>query len=423
MISTRVEKYVVKQSDPFFEMLDHFCFLAKNLYNHANYLIRKEYSDTGKWLRYVELDKILKNDEVYPDYKNMPLASSAQQILRNLDNNWSSFFSVIKDWKLNPEKYQEKPEPPKYKKKVKGRSVVFLTSQNAVLKENNFITFPKSFGKMKFEVKFPERDDFKRFLQCRILPRGNHIVIEFVYEVEVPGFLSDNQRYIGIDIGVDNLAAVCNNVGLPFYLIDGKGLKSMNKYYNKLVSHYKSKLMRDDPTRDDPEKITHHTSKRIKSITAKRNRKIDDYLHKASRWVVEFARSNNIHVIVVGKNDLWKQHSNLGRKNNQSFVQIPHQRFINMMTYKAEEYGIKVIEREESYTSKTSFLDNEFPTHHEEYLGRRFQRGLFKTSNGIQVNADSNAGLQMIKKYIEDYSIDMNQARIHLQRPIRINVS
>ena len=208
MISTRVEKHVVKQSDPFFEMLDHFCFLAKNLYNHANYLIRKEYSDTGKWLRYVELDKILKNDEVYHDYKNMPLASSAQQTLRNLDNSWSSFFSAIKDWKLNPEKYQGKPEPPKYKKKVKGRSVVFLTSQNAVLKENRFITFPKSFRKMKFKVKFPEREDFKRFLQCRILPRGNHIVIEFVYEVELLDFLDDNQRYIGIDIGVDNLAAV-----------------------------------------------------------------------------------------------------------------------------------------------------------------------------------------------------------------------
>ena len=114
---------------------------------------------------------------------------------------------------------------------------------------------------------------------------------------------------------------------------------------------------------------------------------------------------------------------NLGRKNNQSFVQIPHQRFINMMAYKAEEYEIKVIEREESYTSKTSFLDNEFPTKHESYAGKRFKRGLFKTSNGIKVNADSNAGLQMIKKYIEEYTIDIDQARIYLQSPIRVNVS
>ena len=143
--------------------------------------------------------------------------------------------------------------------------------------------------------------------------------------------------YIGIDIGVDNLAAVSNNVGLSFYLIDGKGLKSMNKYYNKLVVHYSSKLQTDQKNANKYNK--QYMSKRLQRIHSKRNFKIDDYLHKASRWIINFAQENNINVIVVGKNDLWKQKSNLSKITNQTFVQIPHAKFINMLKYKAEEIG------------------------------------------------------------------------------------
>lgn len=415
MISTRTEKHVIHDNDPLFNMLDHACFLSKNLYNHANYIIRKNLSDSEKWIRYFDLDKLLKKDQEYPDYKNMPHSVAAQQLLRRLDDSWSSFFTAIKDWKIHPEKYQAKPEPPKYKHKTKGRCPIYLTNQACILQEDNFIRFPKCFNKMKIKTVFPEREDFRKFLQCRILPRGNHIVIEFVYEIGVPEFLDDNQRYIGIDIGVDNLAAVSNNVGLPFYLIDGKGLKSINRYYNKQVAYYKSILMKNNPGQ--------YSSRRTTRITSKRNSKVDDYMQKASRWIANFARDNDIHTIVVGKNDLWKHGVNLGKKTNQKFVQIPHQRFINMITYKAEEYGIRVLEREESYTSKTSFLDNEFPTQLEEYKGKRVQRGLFRSFDGFLINADSNAGLQMIKKFVETYPVDHNQARISLQRPIRIHVS
>ena len=415
MITERTEKHVMKSSDDMFLQLDHTCFLAKNLYNHANFLIRKRYKDDGTWLRYEDLDKILKKDEVYPDYKNMPSAVAAQQLLRLLDNSWSSFFNAIKDWKIHPDRYEAKPNPPDYKHKTKGRCPIYLTNQACILKGSE-IWFPKAFGRMKVPVKFVEKENFVKFLQTRILPRGNHIVIEFVYQIEVSETLPDNQCYIGIDIGVDNLAAVSNNVGLPFYLIDGKGLKSINQYYNKQVAHYQSILMKYNPDQ--------YSSKRIQMITAKRNRKVDDYLHKASRWVVEFAKENQINTIVVGKNDLWKTNSNLGKRNNQNFVQIPHARFINMIEYKAQVYGIQVIEQEESHTSKTSFLDNEYPTHHEEYAGRRIQRGLFRSSDGTIVNADSNAALQIIKKYNPEHPVsDITQTRILMQRPIRLNVT
>lgn len=424
MRSTRVEKHVIHENNEFFHMLDEYCFLSKNLFNHANYIIRKNLSDTNTWMRYFELDKILKQDEEYPDYKKMCYSAAAQQLLRMLDDAWASFFTAIKDWKIHPEKYLGKPEPPKYKNKKKGRCPIYLTNQACKIRENKYVTFPKSFKGMKFKVTFLQKEEYTKFLQCRIVPRGNHIVVEFVYEVEVPTRLEDNGRYIGIDVGIDNLAAVCNNVDLPFYIVDGKGLKSINKYYNKLISHYKSKLSECNTDKYDPNVVCKQkTSRRIKRITSKRNAKVDDYLHKASRWIVNFAKDNDIHIIIVGKNDLWKQNVNLGKKTNQKFTQIPHQRFLNMLAYKAEAYGISVIEHEESYTSKTSFLDDEFPTKHEEYKGKRPYRGLFKSSDGTKVNADSNAGLQIIKKFNHNYNIDKSSARILLQRPKRINVS
>ena len=424
MIVQRTEKHILKCSDVMFEKLDHCCFLAKNLYNHANYVIRKQYIDDGTWLRYPELDKLLRADSEYPDYKNMPNAVAAQQLLRYLDNAWSAFFTAIKDWKVNPGKYQGKPNPPDYKHKTRGRCPIYLTNQACILREG-YIVFPKAFDRIKVKVNFVNKSNVVNFLQTRILPRGNHIVLEFVYSEEVPETKEDNERYLGIDIGVDNLAAVSNNVGLLFYLIDGKGLKSMNKYYNKLVAHYSSKLQNDQKNANKSNK--QYMSKRLQRIHSKRNFKIDDYLHKASRWIINFAQENNINVIVVGKNDLWKQKSNLGHTTNQTFVQIPHARFINMIKYKAEEFGIQVIEQEESYTSKTSFLDNEYPTKNDECVGRRIQRGLLRSgeSSGNQIiNADSNGALQIIKKHNPNFKVtNLVETRILLQTPKRINVT
>lgn len=412
----RVEKHILKQSSKYFDMLDEYCFLAKNLYNHANFLIRKQYMDDGVWLRYQDLDKILREDTEYPDYTTMPYASCSQQLLRNLDNTWASFFASIREWRNHPEKFKAKPNPPKYKHKTKGRCSVILTNQACRLQKDGSIKFPKTFKGLKFETKFTKREDFSKFLQCRILPRGNHFVVEFVYEISIQEAKEDNGRYIGIDIGIDNLAAVSNNVGLPFYLVDGKGLKSMNKYYNKLVAHYRSILML--------EKSGQLSSKRLQRLHAKRNAKINDYLHKTSRWIVEFAKENDINTIVVGKNDLWKQNSKMNKNSNQSFCQIPHARLITMIEYKAQEYGINVILQEESYTSKTSFIDDEYPTKLDSYKGKRIKRGLFRTQNNTVVNADCNGSLQIIKKHKKDFKCsNIDQAIQWMKTPIRIKVS
>ena len=222
----------------------------------------------------------------------------------------------------------------------------------------------------------------------------------------------DNGNYLGIDIGLDNLASCVSNTGSCF-IINGRPLKSINQYYNKRLSYLKSKL-----------KDNKHTSKQIRSLTNKRNNKIKDYLHKASRILVNHVVSNGINTIIIGHNKYWKQEINIGKRNNQNFVSIPFNMFISMVSYKATLEGINVKIVEESYTSKCSFLDNEQICKHESYKGRRIKRGLFKTSFGKIINADINGAFNIIRKS-EKESFDVTmllKGRGFWWNPVRISV-
>lgn len=383
----RVEKHSIKSSDRYFPLLMKFCHLSKNLYNHANYLVRNQFFKEGTWLKYNTLDKLLKQDTEYPDYKSMPTAQSAQQTLRLLDKNWKSFFKSIKDWSEHKDKYLGKPKPPKFLKKSGNYSLI-LTNQNCKLRDDK-IYFPKVFDGFTLSPRFIDRTDYLSFQQVRLIPHKHHIVVEIVYSISIPTSEPDNNRYIGIDIGVSNLATVSNNIGVTPFIINGKPVKSINQNYNKHLSHYKSvaKMMNNkDCTR------------KMDILTEKRNARIEDYMHKSSRRIINFCIENSIRTIIIGKNPEWKQNSKLGRKGNQDFVQIPFARFIEMIRYKAEEYGIAVILTEESYTSGTSFIDNELPVKENYNKSRRVHRGLFKSNAGTLINADLNAAYQIIKK-------------------------
>lgn len=198
--------------------------------------------------------------------------------------------------------------------------------------------------------------------------------------------MPDNGNYLGIDIGLDNLASCVSNNGSCF-IINGRPLKSINQYYNKRLAFLKSKL-----------KDNKQISKQIRSLTNKRNNKIKDYLHKASRILINHVVSNGINTIIIGHNKYWKQEINIGKRNNQNFVSIPFNMFISMISYKATLEGVNVKIVEESYTSKCSFLDNERICKHESYKGRRTKRGLFKTSFGKIINADINGAFNIIRK-------------------------
>ena len=382
MIVQRVEKHLIKQNNPYYPMFSDFTHKSKNLYNHANFLVRDEFIRNNRWLRYGEIDKILKADLEFDDYKQMPTVQSAQQILRLLEKDWKSFFTAIKDWSKNKDKYLGRPKLPKYKAKD-GKHILILTNQNVKLKDD-VLVFPKTF--------------------CGF---------ELVYNVEVPDeALPDNGRYLSVDIGLDNLATVVNNAGLKPVAINGKGLKSINKYYNKQISHYReiAKRMNDKDY-----------TNRMNRLTMNRNHKIDDYMHKASKYLIDYALVNHFNTIMIGNNKEWKQRSPMSKSVNQSFVGIPHMKFIEMVQYKAQNVGVNVILTEESYTSGTSFLDNEEPVKDNYNKVRRIHRGLFVSNKGIKINADVNGAYQIMKKVFPNaYANGIKGVALH---PVRVSVA
>lgn len=387
MLVTRTERHVIKAVNPFFNMLMDYCHRSKNLYNHANFLIRQTFFNNNEYLNYTKLDKLLKADTEYADYAAMPTAQSAQQTLRLLDKNYKSFFKATKDYSKHKEKYLGKPKLPKYLKK-NGKYILVLTNQNCKIKDG-YICFLKTFKDFKIKPEFLENTNYKSFQQVRIVPRKNMLIIELVYKINICDKKADNNRYIGIDIGVNNLVTVANNIDEMAFIINGKPLKSVNQYYNKKISHYREICKRMNNS---------DYSVKMDKLTEKRNAKINDYMHKTSRKIINYCIDKQINTIIIGKNKNWKQKSDIGKKNNQNFIQIPFARLIEMIQYKAKEYGITVIITEESYTSGTSFIDDEKPVKESYNKARRIKRGLFRSNSGMLINSDLNAAYQIIKK-------------------------
>ena len=404
MIVNRVEKHRIKFNNQYYKLLDDFCFKSKNLYNFANYQIRQEFCNNNNYISYNKIDNYIKQKEMNFDYKNMPTAQTAQQCLRLLDKNWKSFFKAIKDYTKNKNKYNGRPKLPQYLSK-NGRNILILTNQNCKIK-NNIIQFPKSFNGFTLNTKA------EKLQQVRILPRCKHIIIEVVYEIEIPDLKYNNKNYFSIDMGLDNFAAITNNFGEKPIVINGKGLKSMNQYYNKQISYYRQIAKRMN-------KLDY--TNRMNTLTIKRNDKIEDFIHKASKITINCALESNVSVIVIGNNKNWKQESKMSKKVNQNFVGIPHQKFINKLIYKAENVGIQVILTEEAYTSGTSFLDNELPIKTNYNKNRRKHRGLFISNNGIKINADVNGSYQIMKKvFPKAFADGIEGVGLH---PVKVNVT
>lgn len=375
-----VEQHIIKKNDNRYKILDEVCFKSKNLYNAALYEIRQHFFNTKQFLNWFSIDKIFK-EKKQDDYYSLPCKVS-QQTLKLLNQNFKSFFSLLK--KKN---YTKKKSIPKYLDKSKGRFAAVYTNQAISKKElrNGMIQLSGTDFKIKTKV------DGNSINQVRIVPKNSYYKVEVIYEVEEIEELEDNEKYAAIDLGVNNLATVSFNESKPF-IINGKPLKSINQFYNKRKSELQSKLSGD-----------RKSSNKINSITRKRNNKIKNYLHKASRCIVNHLVSNNVNTLIIGKNDNWKQETNIGKKNNQNFVSIPHSQFVEMISYKCKLVGIAVMMTEESYTSKCSFIDNEEMKHHEEYKGKRIKRGLFRTNEGRLINADLNGSLNIMRKVIGEF--------------------
>lgn len=384
MIVTRVEQQIIRKAHPMWKIIDEMCFNSKNLYNYANYIIRQEYINNGRYIPYKEMNSNLKIHQHYKDCMSQP----ANSTLRALDKNWKSFFVGLKEYQKNPNKFLGRPQLPKYLKKD-GRYIWMIPNNSCCYDEKN--------SELHFRIRKLHSFKWKcrclgRLIQVRFIPRGCVYVMEIVYEIEVPNTMITNNRIIGIDLGVNNLITASNNIGKEPFIINGKILKSINQFYNKRKSYIQSNLSHRNNA---------IWSKGLEVITRKRFNRIKNYMHNASSYVIKWCVKNQIDTVIVGHNDNWKQNMNMGKINNQKFLYIPYDMLVKQLRYKCENHGIKFIETEESYTSGTSFLDGEYPCKENYQKKRRVKRGLFKSRQGL-INSDVNGSLQIIRKVIPD---------------------
>ncbi|MBY6842713.1 RNA-guided endonuclease InsQ/TnpB family protein [Clostridium botulinum] len=377
----RSEQHQIKKTHQIYKTIDELCFKSKNLYNYANYILRQEFINNRNYIRCFDLQKILQPHEIYKSLGSQ----ASQKTLQLLDKSWKSFFVSIKDWSKNPSKYLGKPKLPKYKKK-NGRYIVMLKNIQVMIK-NQYIYFAwkplKEFNNMfKTNVE-------GRLIQLRFIPKNNIYIMEIIYEATVPNNMSKIENICGIDIGLNNFATLTNNMGLNPVVINGKPLKSYNQYWNKKLAYYKSILKKTN---------NKNWSNRLDTLSIKRFNKLKNYIHNSSKYIINYCIENNIDTIVIGHNKEWKQESKLYKTINQNFVQIPYNMLIKQIQYKAEDVGINTFITEESYTSGTSFLDNEEPIKENYNKKRHIKRGLFQSNTGKLINSDVNGAYQIIKK-------------------------
>jgi putative transposase len=383
-----VEQHLIRKGDPRYAAIDQAAFASKNLYNQATYQIRQAYIHEGTYLPYAEIFHRVKHLECY---QALPRKVS-NSILIVIDKNWRSFKAALKAWYEHPAKFTGRPRLPGYKPKEKGRNILIYDMQALSKKAlKRGMIAPSG-----LDIEIPTHQTRQSIDQVRIVPRLDGYMVEVVYRKEVQQALVDPSLIAALDLGVNTLAAVTSTKqGFQPLLVNGRPLKSLNQHYNKQRAHQQSHLA----------KAKRFTSRQLDRITTKRNRRIKAYLHTASRRIIDHLVTEGIGSVVVGKNPLWKQEVEMGRKNNQEFVQIPHARFIEMLTYKAKLVGIQVILQEESYTSKASFLDRDpLPTYDPgrkekpRFSGRREKRGLYRASDGRRIHADVNGSYNVLRK-------------------------
>ena len=373
------QRHQIKPLSSMYQELDYLCFLSKNLYNATMFEVRQHYFKTGKHLGYCQVNKRFQETD-QPDYRALPAkVSKHTQML--VDRGFKSFFALLK--KKQKGKYDQPIQIPHYLP-INGRQILEYEKGALSFMKEGYIHLSKT------EISIPSAFSKEEVQAVRIVPKNGYIVVEVLYKREAKKTKESNNRVVGIDIGVNNLAAVVSNV-FDAFIINGRPLKSINQFFNKELASAKSDLK----IRHDKKK-----SKKTNRLWRKRTNKVNDYLQKASTYLVNQFVSNDITTVVIGYNKNWKQDINMGKKNNQNFVQIPFRQFINMVAYKCYLEGITVYEQEESYTSKCSFLDDELIQKHEKYRGRRVKRGLYKTSTGKLVNADINGACNILKKFL-----------------------
>ena len=374
------------------EVVKQLSYYSARLYNVGLYSVRQYYFNNNTYLPYAKNYHECKTNENY----KLLLSDTSQQILRIVDRNFKSFFALLK---LKAKgKYSEKVKLPHYKKQdelmnitIQGRSArirdgyVIIGLSKAFKEKHN-----PSFKELKF--KLPKNIKTDKLQEVRIIPvfGGLEFDIEFVYKKEIKPISVDKEKYLSIDMGLDNFATCFDSNDGSSFIIDGRYIKSLNRHYNKQKAYYQSILDRQNIKQ----------SKRMIRLSRKRYNKLNNYFNLSVKKITDYCVKHNIGNIVIGDFSDIKQNINIGKKNNQNFVSIPYGIFKRKLESKCEQLGIEYHLQEESYTSKCSYLDNETVEKQETYLGKRVTRGLFKTAKGYLINADVNGAANILVKFL-----------------------
>lgn len=422
-ILTLSERHVISEDHPLFEECAYLCRLSKNLYNATLYTQRQWFFE-GSFKSYPVVNKLF-TQENQPDYRALP-AKVAKQTQMLVQQNFSSFFALLK--KAKKGEYDKPVRLPRYLDKD-GYQVIVYEKGALSFKEAGFIKLSQTSIQIKTSI------SREQITNVRIVPKGNHFIIEVLYDVEKPTVdENDFSRVAFIDPGMNNLMTVTSNVFSPI-LYNGRPAKAINQLYNKDRAKIQSRLPFRKPAVGAPsyrqvnavlKPYQTKTSKLLQGITKNRNYRIHDLFHKITTHLVNHLVKNDVKVLIFGHNIGQKQDINLGSRTNQNFVFLPFTKLILMLQYKCERLGIRFIVTEESYTSKCSFLDLESIEPHDDYVGRRVKRGLFKSTKGICINADINGSLNIGRKYltsVNQYSDQLHSELVaHMSNPRRVNI-
>lgn len=395
-------------------ILEFLCSEASKLINCGVYYSRQIFFKTGKIPNRAELHKVLGTDNQNVHYKAF-YSDTAQQILTGVAESFKSYLGLLKGIKKGT--VNQKSKLPGYRQG--GMSLVTFTGRSVKLKDG-MLRFPLGnkikawFGLDSFNLPMPSNIDYKSIREYRILPRNGCFYLELVYKIEDKQADINSKSALLLDHGVDNWLTCISNVGTSF-IIDGRHLKSINQGYNKRVAH----LMEG--------KDNGYWSKRLERLTENRNRTMRDAVNKAARKVLNHCLENKIGVVIFGWNKGHKDSANMGKKTNQKFVQIPTSRLKERIAQLCEQYGIKFVETEESYTSKASFVDLDllpiFGEKPEGWApsGKRIKRGLYRTLKGWLINADAQGAANIGRKVAMMLGLDLSGiSRGTLSMPLRV---
>ena len=389
---------------------------AKNLYNQAVYNIRQYYFQENKYLNYQKNNSLLKSSE---NYKTLN-SNISQQILKEVDGSFKSFFGLLK--KKNKGMYNAKVKLPSYLPK---NSFTTLVIGFVRLNEDTLvIPYSNSFKKnhKKISIKIPPILLDKNIKEIRIIPKFNarFFEVQYTYEVQEEQRNLDKTHVLAIDFGINNLATCVTSKGRSF-IIDGKKLKSINQWFNKENARLQSIK--------DKQKYGKKPTLRQKYLYSSRNNKVNDYMSKTARKIINYCLENNIGTLVCGYNETFQRNSNIGKANNQTFVNIPFGKLREKLEYLCKLYGLRFVEQEESYTSKSSFFDMDILPKFEadtsqtySFSGKRIKRGLYQTSKGYIFNADINGALNILRKS-NVVDLEVLYSRGVVDTPARIRIA